>query len=92
MKEVVSCMLVNRFTRQAKVLKTGHHLLSIAAQDSRWISSHGGVRGNIPDYDRAGPDNGALADGHATEYGGAAPNAGPALDDDGHDCPIIIRL
>jgi len=50
------------------------------------------MRGNICGYHRAGSDNGVFADGHAAEYGRATANAGPALDDDGHYCPIIIRL
>ena len=64
----------------------------ISLQYSRWISSHRGMRGNICGYNRAGSDDGVFADGHAAEYGRATANAGPALDDDGHDCPIIIRL
>jgi len=61
-------------------------------QYSCWISSHRGMRGNICGYNRAGPDNGVFANGHAAEYSRAAANAGPTLDDDGHNCPIIIRL
>ena len=64
----------------------------ISLQYSRWISSHRGMRRNICGYHRAGSDNGVFADGHAAEYGRATANAGPALDDDGHDRPVIIRL
>ena len=64
----------------------------ISFQYSRWISSHRGMRRNICGDNRAGADDGVFADGHAAEYGRATANAGPALDDDGHDGPVIIRL
>src|SRR5713101_1611414 len=76
------------WSNEQKESVSSHHPLSslvAACHDSRWISGHGCATWNVCRYNRGCAHDGALADGHATEYRRAATDAGAAFHYSRHD-------
>lgn len=63
-----------------------------ASQYSRRVSRHRRICGNIVDYDGAGADQRARADGQPAENCRTAADTGTAFDDGRNDLPLGVRL
>jgi len=73
----------------------GAHLLRLTwnpPDDPRRIARHNRARRNVPGYDTAGADDGALSDGDAAKQSGSGTDGGATFDPGGDALPIRFRL